>query len=89
MEVQFAPELEKQLNDLAIQSGCGPAELIQDVMAGYLSEVGGTLEMLNHRYDDIKSGRVKLMMARKLSPVYTRELSRGVTAPYERLRTSP
>ena len=61
MEVQFAPELEKQLNDLAIQSGCGPAELIQDVMAGYLSEVGGTHEMLNHRYDDIKSGRVKLI----------------------------
>ena len=61
MEVQFAPELEKLLNDLAIQSGCGPAELIQDVMAGYLSEVGGTHEMLNHRYDDIKSGRVKLI----------------------------
>ena len=61
MEVKFAPELEKQLNDLAIQSGCGPAELIQDVMAGYLSEVGGTHEMLNHRYDDIKSGRVKLI----------------------------
>ena len=61
MEVQFAPELEKQLNDLAIQSGCGPAELTQDVMASYLSEVGGTHEMLNHRYDDIKSGRVKLI----------------------------
>ena len=61
MEVHFAPELEKQLNDLATQSGRGPAELIQDVMAGYVSEVSETREMLSSRYDDIKSGRVKLI----------------------------
>ena len=61
MEVQFAPELEKQLNDLAIQSGRGPAELIQDAVAGYVSEMGETREMLNSRYDDIKSGKVKLI----------------------------
>ena len=74
MEVQFAPELEKQLNDLAIQSGCGLAELIQDVMAGYLSEVSGTHEMLNHRYDDIKSGRVKLIPGEEVE-AYFREKS--------------
>lgn len=61
MEVYFAPELEKQLKDLAIQSGRGPAELIQDVMAGYVSEASETSEMLNSRYDDIKSGKVKLI----------------------------
>ena len=61
MEVQFAPELEKQLNDLATQSGRGPAELIQDVMAGYVSVVSESREMLNSRYDDIKSGMVKLI----------------------------
>ena len=61
MEVQFAPELEKQLNDLATKSGRGAAELVQDVVAGYLSEVSETREMLNSRYDDIKSGRVKLI----------------------------
>ncbi len=61
MEVQFAPELERQLNDLATQCGRGPAELVQEVMAGYLSEVGETREMLNSRYDDIESGRVKLI----------------------------
>ena len=61
MEIQFAPELEKQLNDLATQSGRGPAELIQDAVAGYVSEMSETREMLNSRYDDIKSGRVKLI----------------------------
>ncbi len=61
MEIQFAPELEKQLNDLATQSGRGPAELIQDAVAGYVSEMSETCEMLNSRYDDIKSGRVKLI----------------------------
>ena len=61
MEIQFAPELEKQLNDLATQSGRGPAELIQDAVAGYVSEMSETREMLNSRYDDVKSGRVKLI----------------------------
>ena len=61
MEVHFAPELEKQLKDLATQSGRGPAELVQDVVAGFVSQVSETREMLNSRYDDIKSGRVKLM----------------------------
>ena len=61
MEVRFEPELEKQLNNLALQSGLGPAELVQDVVAGYVREVSETREMLDSRYDDIKSGRVKLI----------------------------
>jgi predicted DNA-binding protein len=74
MEVQFAPELEKQLNDLATQSGRGPAELIQDVMAGYVSEVSETREILDSRYDDIKSGRVKLIPGEEVE-AYFREKS--------------
>jgi predicted DNA-binding protein len=61
MDVQFAPEIEKQLNDLAAQSGRGKAELVQDAVAGYMSEVSTTRQMLDSRYDDIKSGRVQLM----------------------------
>ena len=61
MEIQFAPELEKQLNDLAMQSGRAPGELVQDAVAGYVSEVSETREMLNSRYGDIKSRRVKLI----------------------------
>jgi predicted DNA-binding protein len=59
IEVQFTPEVERKLNELATQSGRGPAELLQDALAGYFDEVAQTRHMLNSRYDDLKSGRVK------------------------------
>ena len=59
MEVQFTPDLERKLNELATQSGRGPVELLQDALAGYFEEVAQTRQMLNGRYDDLKSGRVK------------------------------
>jgi hypothetical protein len=60
MEVHFAPETEKKLKDLAAQSGRGTAdELVQYVVEGYFEELAQTREMLNSRYDELKSGRVK------------------------------
>lgn len=60
MEVRFAPETEKKLKDLAAQSGRKTAdELVQDVIEGYFDELAQTRTMLNDRYDDLKSGRVK------------------------------
>jgi hypothetical protein len=60
MEVHFTPETEKKLKDLAAQTGRGsPDELVQDVVEGYFDELAHTREMLNSRYDDLKSGRVK------------------------------
>jgi predicted DNA-binding protein len=60
MEVHFAPETEKKLKDLAAQSGRGTADkLVQDVVEGYFDELSQTGGMLNSRYDDLKSGRVK------------------------------
>src|SRR2546421_12486447 len=60
MEVHFTPETEKELKDLAAQSGRGTAdELVQHVVEGYFDELAQTREMLNGRYDDLKSGRVK------------------------------
>jgi len=32
---------------------------VQDVVEGYFDELAQTREMLNSRYDDLKSGRVK------------------------------
>jgi predicted DNA-binding protein len=59
MEIRFPPEMEKKLNDLATQSGRGTDELVQDAMAAYLDELVQTREMLNSRFDDLKSGKVK------------------------------
>jgi hypothetical protein len=36
-------------------------ELVENVMAGYFDELVETREMLGSRYDDIKSGKVKLI----------------------------
>jgi predicted DNA-binding protein len=59
MEVHFTPETEKKLKDLSTQSGRGTDDLVEDAMAGYFDEVLQAREMLNRRYDDLKSGRVK------------------------------
>jgi predicted DNA-binding protein len=60
VEVHFTPETEKKLKDLATQSGRGTAdELVRDVVEGYFNELVQTREMLNSRYDDLKSGKVK------------------------------
>jgi predicted transcriptional regulator len=61
MEVHLTAETEKKLKDLAAQSGRAPDEIVEDAMAGYFDEVLQIRETLDSRYDDIKSGRVKLI----------------------------
>ena len=80
MEVHFAPETEKKLKDLAAQSGRGTAdELVQDVIEGYFDELALTREMLNSRYDDLKTGRVKPIPGDEIE-AYFREKS--AAAPF-------
>jgi len=59
MEVHFAPELQAKIDQLATETGRPTNELVEDVVAGYFDELAQTREMLNSRYDDLKSGRVK------------------------------
>jgi predicted DNA-binding protein len=59
MELHLTPDTESRLNELASQSGRPAGELIEDAMAVYLAEVDDLRRMLDGRYDDIKSGRVK------------------------------
>ncbi len=59
MEVNFRPEIESRLQKLAEITGRAPDALVEDAMAVYLQELAQTREMLDSRYDDIKSGRVK------------------------------
>jgi len=59
MEVNFRPETESRLQELAQQTGLAPNDLVEDAMAGYLRELGEVRQMLDSRYDDLKSGRVK------------------------------
>ena len=59
MEVHFNPDLQAKLDKLATETGRPPGELVEDVVAGYFDELVQTRDMLNSRYDDLKSGRVK------------------------------
>jgi len=59
MEVHLRPEIESRLQELAAKTGRAPDDLIEDAMAGYLQELAQVREMLDSRYDDLKSGRVK------------------------------
>ena len=59
MEVRLRPETESRLQELASQTGRATNDLIEDAMASYLKELGQVREMLDSRYDDLKSGRVK------------------------------
>jgi predicted transcriptional regulator len=61
MEVHLTAETEKKLKDLAAQSGRATDDIVEDAMAGYFDEVLQIRETLDSRYDDIKSGRVKLI----------------------------
>lgn len=61
MEVHFTAELEKKLNELSAQSGRPPGELVQDAVAGMFDDLAETRGMLDRRYDEIKSGRVKMI----------------------------
>ncbi len=61
MEVQFTPEIQAQLDRFAAETGHSREELVQDAMVGYLDELAQVRDVLDSRYDDIKSGKVKLI----------------------------
>lgn len=61
MEVHFTPELEEKLNDLAALTGRTADVWVQDAIAGLVDELAETQNMLDRRYDEIKSGKVQLI----------------------------
>lgn len=92
MEVHFTPETEKKLKHLAAQSGRGTDDLVEDALAGYFAEVLQVREMLNSRYHDLKSGKVKPIPGDKVE-AYFREKSAAVrrrsNLVRDRIRLSP
>jgi hypothetical protein len=60
------PEIRAKINRWVAETGRDPEELIEDAVAGYFAELAQTRDMLNSRYDDLKSGRVKAIPADKV-----------------------
>lgn len=60
MDVHLSnPDLQAKVDRWVTETGRGPDELIEDAMAGYFDEMARTRQILDSRYDDLKSGRVK------------------------------
>ena len=59
MEVHFAPELQAKIDQWVMETGLPVEKLIEDALAGYVPELAQTREMLDSRYEDLKSGKVK------------------------------
>ena len=71
------PDLQAKLDRWVTETGRDPDELVEDAMAGYFDELARTREMLNSRYDDLKSGRVKPISGDEVE-AYFREKSAAV-----------
>jgi predicted transcriptional regulator len=61
MEVHFKPDVQAKLDQMARESGRPSGELVEDAVIGYFDELAHTREMLDLRFDDLESGRVKLI----------------------------
>jgi predicted transcriptional regulator len=59
MEVHFTPDVQAKLDQMARDTGRRSDELVEDAVIGLFDELAFTREMLDRRYDDLESGRVK------------------------------
>jgi predicted transcriptional regulator len=59
MEIHISPDVQAKLDQMARDSGCPSAQLVEDALLGYFDELANTREMLDSRYDDLESGRVE------------------------------
>jgi len=59
MEVHFTPDVQAKLEQMARESGRPSDELVEDAVICYFDELAHAREMLDRRYDNLESGRVK------------------------------
>jgi len=59
VEVQFTPEVQAKLDQMARDAGRQPTEVIEDAVVGLYDELAYMREMLDRRYDEMESGKVQ------------------------------
>lgn len=59
MEVNFTPDVQAKLEQMARDTGRPSGELAANVVADFFNDLAFTRETLDRRYDDLESGRVK------------------------------
>ena len=61
MEVHLTPDVQAKLEQMARDTGRPSDELLEDAVIGLYDELAFFRETLDRRYDDLESGRVKLV----------------------------
>jgi predicted transcriptional regulator len=59
MEVHFTPEVQAKLEQIARDTGRRSDQLVENVVSDFVADLDLTRDMLDRRYDDLESGRVK------------------------------
>ena len=59
MEVRFTPDVQTKLEQMARETGRPSEELVEDAVIGYFDELACSREMLDRRFDDLETGRMK------------------------------
>ncbi len=81
MEVQFTPDVQAKLDQMARETGRRSDELVQDAVTGLFDELTFMRENLERRYSDLESGRVL--------PIDGEEAYRRLLAKTEERRRRP
>lgn len=71
MIVHLTPEIEERLERLANETGRTTDEFVQDALAGYLDDLAQIQEMLDSRYDEMKSGTVERIPGEDIEAYFT------------------
>jgi len=61
MEVHVKPEVQAKLDQMVRESGRPSDELVEGAIIGYFDELAQTRQFLDRRYEDLESGKVKLV----------------------------
>ena len=59
MELRLKPDLQAKLDRWTAETGRPADELVEEAIAGYFEELAEVRGMLDGRYDDLTSGRVR------------------------------
>jgi len=83
MEVHVKPEVQAKLDEIARESGQSCDEVVEDVLMGYFDELADLRKTLDRRYEEIASGKVKLIdgeeaMARLLAKSAARRAGQAI-----------
>ncbi len=73
MEVVFEPAVQARLDQIAQESGRASSDLVQDVIAGYVEEVAELRTMLDRRYEEIRTGKVKPIPGEEVEAYFSKK----------------